>query len=45
MIFHPSIDGKPQSYPVKCHGEGTDIYVGGLKAIIRRFKLPPRIFD
>jgi predicted RNA binding protein YcfA (HicA-like mRNA interferase family) len=40
MIYHPDIDGRPESFPVKCHGEGTQIPKGIISGIIRRFKLP-----
>jgi 20S proteasome alpha/beta subunit len=45
MIYHPDIGGSSASYPVTCHGMGTEIGVGMLKAIIRRFNLPDDIFD
>jgi len=45
MIYHPDIDGRSQSYPIKCHGDSTEIYIGHLTAIIRRFNLPRNIFD
>jgi len=45
IIYHPDIDGRPESYPVKCHGEATEIRPGTLSAIIRRFKLPRSIFS
>ena len=41
MIFHPHVNGRPESYPIKCHNEGDDIRIGHLSAIRRRFKLPP----
>ena len=44
MIYHPDIAGRSESYPIKCHGEGTEIRKGTLAAIIRRFKLPARFF-
>ena len=44
MIFHPDIDGRPESFPVKCHGEGTELRAGILSGIIRRFKLPKDLF-
>jgi hypothetical protein len=40
MIYHPNINGRAASYPVRCHGEGDEIPIGTLKAIIRRFDLP-----
>lgn len=43
MIFHPDIDGSPQSYPVKCHGENTEIRKGTLADIKRRFKLKGKL--
>lgn len=40
VIFHPDISGRPESYPIKCHGEGTEIRKGHISAIKRRFNLP-----
>ena len=40
MLYHPDIDGRPESFPLKCHGEGTEIGRGAIRGIIRRFKLP-----
>ncbi len=40
MIYHPDINGRPESYPIICHGEGTEIRIGHILAIIRRFRLP-----
>lgn len=45
MIYHPDVNGRAASYPVKCHGHGTELGKGTLKAIIRRFNLPTRFFD
>jgi len=42
MIYHPDINGKPESYPVKCHGKNTELRVGVINAIIRRFNLPKK---
>ena len=25
MLYHPDIGGRPESYPLKCHGEGDDV--------------------
>lgn len=44
MLFHPDVDGEPQSYPLTCHGEGCEIRKGHLSAIVRRFKLPKKFF-
>ncbi len=43
IIYHPDIDGRPASFPVKCHGEGTELRRGVLGAITRRFKLPREV--
>ena len=43
MLYHPDINGEPKSFPLKCHGEGTEISVGYIKGIIRRFNLPDGI--
>ena len=40
VIFHPDIDGKPRSYPVKYHGRNTDLSKGVIADLIRRFQLP-----
>ena len=40
MIYHPDVDGKAASYPIKCHGEGDEIKKGHYPHIIRRFRLP-----
>lgn len=45
IIYHPDINGRPESFPIKCHGEGTEIAPGTLSAIIRRFKLRRNIFS
>ena len=44
QIFHPNINGRPESYPIKCHGEGTVIRKGHYAAIARRFNLPKNFF-
>lgn len=43
MIYHPDVNGRPQSYPIKCHGNKTTIRKGHISAIIRRFSLPKGI--
>jgi len=25
MIYHPDVAGRSESYPIKCHGEGTAV--------------------
>lgn len=40
MIYHPDINGRPASFPVKCHNENTELRKGVVSAIIRRFDLP-----
>ncbi len=40
MLYHPDIGGRPQSFPLKCHGDSTEIRIGMLRAIMRRFQLP-----
>ena len=44
VIYHPDVEGRPESFPVKCHGEGTELRPGVLSGIRRRFKLPSDIF-
>jgi hypothetical protein len=43
MIYHPNVDGRSESFPMTYH-KGRDVRPGMLSAIIRRFKLPKRIF-
>jgi hypothetical protein len=43
MIYHPDINGRPESFPVKCHGENTELRKGVISAIIRRFSLPSNV--
>ena len=45
MIVHPDILGKERHYPIKFHGDKTEIYPGYQKSIIRHFNLPQNIFD
>ena len=40
IVYHPDINGRPESFPVKCHGENTELRKGVISAIIRRFNLP-----
>ena len=44
MIYHPNVNGRPESYPLTCHSEGDDIRPGHLGAIRRRFRLPRNFF-
>ena len=37
IIFHPNVNGRPESYPMTFH-KGRDVGKGMLKAIIRRFR-------
>ncbi len=43
IIYHPDIEGRPESIPVKYHGENTELRKGVISDIIRRFKLPPGV--
>jgi hypothetical protein len=45
IIYHPDINGRPASHPVKCHGEGTELRPGVLSSLIRRFALPKDVFS
>ena len=45
IIHHPNINGRAESYPLKCHGRGTVIGKGTLSALIRRFNLGTGFFD
>ncbi len=44
IIKHPDVDGKAASAPCPNH-KGKDVSIGVLKSLIRRFRLPRRIFD
>lgn len=44
MIRHPDIDGKAAAAPCPNH-KGEDVSIGVLSSLIRRFRLPKRIFD
>ena len=39
MLYHPDVNGRSESYPLKCHGEGDTIRKGHIAAIRRRFTL------
>ena len=43
IIYHPDIEGRAASIPVKCHGENTELRKGVISDIIRRFRLPPDV--
>jgi hypothetical protein len=45
MIVHPDIDGRPESYPVKYHGDDSTLGPGYLSDIVRRFKLSKDFFS
>lgn len=45
MIYHPNIGGRAESFPVKYHGDDTELGPGYLRDIIRRFSLPANLFD
>ena len=45
MIYHPDVNGRPASHPVKFHGDGTELRRGVLSSLIRRFALPRDIFS
>jgi hypothetical protein len=40
MIYHPNINGRAESFPVKCHGVNTELRKGVISAVVRRFNLP-----
>ena len=44
MLYHPDVNGRAESYPLKCHGEGGDVRKGHLAAIRKRFRLPRDFF-
>jgi len=45
MLYHPDINGRPESYPLKCHGESTEIKIGHYAPICSRFNLPKNFFN
>jgi hypothetical protein len=44
IIYHPMINGRPESFPIKCHGNNTEIRSGVISGLIRRFDLPRDLF-
>jgi hypothetical protein len=40
MLYHPNVNGRAESFPIKCHGENTEISKGVISDLIRRFNLP-----
>ncbi|MCP4664366.1 MAG: type II toxin-antitoxin system HicA family toxin [bacterium] len=40
IIYHPDVNGRPESFPIKFHGKGTELRKGVISAIVRRFNLP-----
>ena len=40
MLYHPDVQGRPESFPLKCHNENQELRKGMVSAIIRRFRLP-----
>jgi len=45
QIYHPDINGRSESFPIKCHGDNTEIRKGYYPSLIRRFDLPSDFFD
>ncbi len=45
IIYHPDINGRPQSFPLVCLGEGTEIRQEYLAGIISRFGLRNDFFE
>ena len=43
VIYHPDINGSARSYPVKCHGENTELSKGVIGKIASRFSLPKNL--
>jgi len=39
MLYHPNINGKPEWYPVKCHGEGDELSKHLVRAVRQRFNI------
>lgn len=44
MIYHPDINGRTASFPIKCHGKGDEVDKGYYPGLVRRFKLPSKLF-
>jgi len=40
QIYHPDINGRAESFPVKCHGENTQLSKGVISGVRKRFDLP-----
>jgi hypothetical protein len=40
ILYHPDVNGRPESHPVKHHGDNTELRKGVISSIIRRFDLP-----
>lgn len=45
MIYHPDVNGRPESHPVKHHGDNTELRRGVISSIVRRFRLPEDLFN
>ena len=44
-IHHPDVNGRPASFTVPCHDEGSEVKRPYLVGIRRRFALPDDFFD
>ena len=44
IIYHPDIGGSEASFPIKCHGRGTEIDKAYYPLIRSRFRLPRDFF-
>jgi predicted RNA binding protein YcfA (HicA-like mRNA interferase family) len=38
-LVHPNVNGKKKGTSITCHGEGKDVKVGMMKAVLRRFEI------
>ena len=45
MLYHPDIGGRRRHLPIRYNGDDDLISVRTLSAIVRRFELPPDIFE
>lgn len=44
MIYHPDINGRAESFPIKCHGEGDEVKKCYYPHMRKRFNLPDDFF-
>lgn len=44
MIYHPDVNGRAESFPIKFHGNNDDLRPYVVPDIIKRFNLPRKLF-